>query len=116
MYLPIPGPCDPGRCNAAPPGLVMGVNGELFMKPTSWHGRLACVESAFVAMTIVARTFLIQRFPSLFRPGGPTLPLPVATATGGVATFYFSSSCSLRAIGSGVFAIATMESSRCSMS
>ena len=53
-----------------------------------------------------------QRFPSLFRPGGPTLPLPVATATGGVATFYFSSSCSLRAIGSGVFAIATMESCR----
>jgi hypothetical protein len=53
---------------------------------------------------------------ALFRPVGLTLPLPVATATGGVATFYFSSSCSLRAIGSGVFAIATMESSRCSMS
>ncbi|MFN9550399.1 MAG: hypothetical protein ACK56Q_08995, partial [Pirellulaceae bacterium] len=102
-------------CNAAPPGLVLGVHGELVMTPTAWHGRIAWVESAFVAMTIVARTFLIQRFPSLFRPGGPTLPLPVATATGGVATFYFSSSCSLRAIGSGVFAIAAMGSCRCLM-
>ena len=115
MFLPIPGPCGPGRCNAAPPGLVMWVNVESSTRPTSWHGRPPRAESAFVAMTIVARTFLIQRFPSLFRPGGPTLPLPVATATGGVATFYFSSSCSLRAIGSGVFAIAAMGSCRCLM-
>jgi len=116
FLLRVPGPCGPGRCYAAPPGLVMWVNGESFTRPTSWHGSPARAESAIARIMVVARTFLIQRFPSLFRPGGPTLPMPVATATGGVATFYFSSSCSLRAIGSGVFAIATMESSRCSMS
>jgi hypothetical protein len=37
MFLPIPGPCGPGRCNAAPPGLVMWVNVESSTRP-NWTG------------------------------------------------------------------------------
>ena len=33
IFLPIPGPCGPGRCNAAHQGLVMWVNRESFTKP-----------------------------------------------------------------------------------
>jgi len=127
--LRVLGPRGPGRCYAAPPGLVMWVNRESFTKPTLWYGSPARSESALVAMTIVARTFLIQRFRSLFRPGGPALPMQVAKATGLTAsTTLISSSlpcraamgerarvrghCSPPAIGSGVFAIATMDSGR----
>jgi hypothetical protein len=49
----------------------------------------------------------------LFRPVGPTLPRQVATATESAAsTFSSSSSYPHRAFGSGVFAIAMIESGR----
>jgi len=97
---------------------------------SSWHGCPAHVESAFARIMVVASNFLIQRLPSLFRPGGPTLPLPVAAATGYYQTNPPPFSCSSpmsrsdggevgrggfvfpSAFGSGVFPIATMESGR----
>ncbi len=77
FLLRTPGPRGPGRGYAAPPGLVMWVNGESFTRPTSWHGRPARAEPRRMSLLLNPPVAM-----ALFRPEGPTLPPPVAAATG----------------------------------
>jgi len=62
FLLRVPVPCGPGRSNAAPPGLVMWVNGESFMKPTSWYGSPARAEWLWMLklFKFAASTFSLQ--------------------------------------------------------
>ena len=123
FLLRVPGPRGPGRCYAAPPGLVKWVNRESFTKPTLWYGSPARAEWIWMLkmFKFAASTFSLQARRAgiempVARATGFYLtkhalflaPLPCRAAMGEVARV--RGHCSPPAIGSGVFAIATMDS------
>ena len=70
--LRVPGPCGPGGCNAAPPGLVMWVNRESFTKPTLWYGSPARAEWLWMLnlFKFAASTFSLQARRANISPAG----------------------------------------------
>ncbi len=70
--LRVPGPCGPGRSNAAPPGLVMWVNRESFTKPTLWYGSPARAEWLWMLnlFKFAASTFSLQARRANISPAG----------------------------------------------
>jgi hypothetical protein len=62
FLLEVPGPCGPGRCYAAPPGLVKWVNRESFTKPTLWYGSPARADWIWMLkmFNFAASTFSLQ--------------------------------------------------------